>query len=162
MEKKTLVICYSYDGNTELIGQEIAKILDADIQSIQPENEKKRKGFSKFLWGGSAVLMKKEPKLLPLDADLAFYNTLIIGTPVWAGTYAPPIRTLFNGGNIKGKKIAVYCCHEGGMRRTLEDMVDALNEDNTIISKQGFLSPKKNKETTLAEARTWAESLKNE
>ena len=44
---KTLVLYYSFEGNTEYVATGLAKRLDADIQKIEPIKELKSKGFSK-------------------------------------------------------------------------------------------------------------------
>ena len=43
------------------------------------------------------------------------YDTIIIGTPVWASSFAPPIRTfLHENESVKEKKLAVFTCFSGG------------------------------------------------
>lgn len=42
-------------------------------------------------------------------------GTIILGIPVWAGIFAPPIRTFIKENpNIHGKKLAVFTCFSGG------------------------------------------------
>ena len=42
-------------------------------------------------------------------------GTIILGIPVWAGNFAPPIRTFIKENpNIHGKKLAVFTCFSGG------------------------------------------------
>ena len=43
------------------------------------------------------------------------YDRIIFGTPVWASTFVPPIRTFINDNpDVKDKKIAVFICFSGG------------------------------------------------
>jgi len=43
------------------------------------------------------------------------YDRIIFGTPVWASTFAPPLRTFIHENpDVKGKKIAVFTCFSGG------------------------------------------------
>lgn len=62
------------------------------------------KGFMKFLWGGKQVFSKKQPELLLFDKNPEDYDLFIIGTPVWAWTYAPALRTFFANTNLSNKK----------------------------------------------------------
>lgn len=43
------------------------------------------------------------------------YDSIILGTPVWASNFAPPIRTFIKENPaIRGKKLAVFTCFSGG------------------------------------------------
>ena len=42
---KKLIIFYSFEGNTKLIAENIAKAIDADILELKPEKEVKTKSF---------------------------------------------------------------------------------------------------------------------
>jgi len=131
---KTLVLFYSYEGSTRKIAELIASALNADIEEIKPVKEMKSKGFAKYMWGGSQVVMGKQPKLNPLNVDLDDYDTIFIGTPVWAFSYSPPIRTLLKNGYLKDKKIALFHCHEGGPAKTEENARAAIEKENTYLS----------------------------
>jgi flavodoxin len=118
-EKKVLVIYYSYEGNTKFIAEAIAKELDADIQDLISMKDMKSKGFGKYIWGGHQVVTKKKPELHPLEKKPEDYNTIFIGTPVWAYTFAPALRTFFTEHPLKGKKVALFMCHGGGPKEAM-------------------------------------------
>lgn len=43
------------------------------------------------------------------------YDRIVFGTPVWASTFVPPIRSFINENpDVKDKKIAVFTCFRGG------------------------------------------------
>ena len=59
--------------------------------------------------------MGEIPALQPYEFDIEKYDRIIFGTPVWASTFAPPLRTFINENpNVKDKKIAVFTCFSGG------------------------------------------------
>lgn len=59
--------------------------------------------------------MGEKPKLKPYEFKAEQYDRIIIGTPVWASSFAPPIRTfLHENKSILEKKIAVFICFSGG------------------------------------------------
>ena len=60
--------------------------------------------------------MGNTPKLQPYDFDADKYDTIIFGTPVWASTFTPPIRTFIeeNKASLAEKKVAVFICFSGG------------------------------------------------
>ncbi|WFD11665.1 flavodoxin family protein [Tepidibacter hydrothermalis] len=156
---KKLVIYYSFEGNTKLLSQIIAQNLDADILEINPKDEVKRKGFMKYLWGGKSVFMKEKPELEPISIDIDEYDLLIIGTPVWAGTFTPALRTFFDKYDIKNKKIFLFCTHNGGPGKTLENMKSELDMNN-VIGVKDFVNVSKNIEVNKNIAEKWVEEIK--
>ena len=102
---KTLVVYYSHDGSTKLMAEVIAKELHADIEEIHPEKPINASGISIVHWGLHSWLCPPQSKIKPLSKNLADYDRIIIGTPVWAYTFAPPIKTLVKEYKISGKQI---------------------------------------------------------
>ena len=77
---------------------------------------------------------------------------------MWAFDYTPPIRTFLSQVSIKGKKLALFCCHEGSKGRTLENMEKDL-PGNTVIGKSDYANVFKDREATANKAREWASGL---
>jgi flavodoxin len=156
---KSLVIYYSLDGNTKLLSETIASKIGAETIAIKPKNDIKSKGFMKYFWGGRQVIMKEEPELESLDKDLNSYDLIIIGTPVWAGTYVPAIRSFLSTKPLAGKRVACFCSHGGGPGKTLANLESSLS-DSQIAGTEAFFGPLlRDKETALDKAKAWAESL---
>jgi flavodoxin len=137
---KTAIIYYSYEGNCALVAKTAGDFLGADVFEIKTEDDKKRAGFSKYLWGGGQALMKKKPAVLPVGADVNAYDLIILGTPVWAGAPAPAVVSFLDGAGITGKKLALFCCHGGGKRRALEKLRGLL-PGNTFAGEIDFKNP---------------------
>ncbi len=103
--------------------------------------------------------MKSKPELSPFDKDIDKYDLIFIGTPVWAWTYAPPINTLFAEHSIQNKKIALFCCHEGGKGKILDKMKSAL-KDNQFVGENDFFNPlKKETDISIKKAKEWAKGI---
>lgn len=153
---KKLVVYYSFEGNTRFIANVIASSIRADLLELKPVKELSSKGFTKYFWGGRQVIFRKKPDLLPLELDPEKYDLIFIGTPVWVFTYSPVLRTFFSQVLLKNKKIAFFCCHEGGMKSTLNNMERAL-PGNTIVGKIDFYKPLAgDKEADEKKAKEWA------
>lgn len=152
---KTLIVYYSFEGNTRLIAEAIAQEIKADILELKVQNDIKTRGFMKYFWGGRQVFQKKTPDLLPFDKDPNDYALIFIGTPVWVFTYAPALRTFFNKIKLKGKKIALFCCHESDPAKTIDNMKKEL-EGNDIISENDFVNVLKNPRENSLNAKLWA------
>ncbi len=156
---KTLIVYYSFEGNTKLIAESISQEISADKLALKPENEPKSKGFMKYLWGGKEALMRTKPKLIPFNIDFKDYDVIFIGTPVWAWTYSPPLNTFFSNHLLKDKKIALFCCHGGGKGKIFDKMKKAL-EGNDILGEIDFIEPiKKDTEKSVESARKWAKEI---
>lgn len=156
-----LVMYYSFEGFTKEIGDAIANELDADVQEIKPEKELKSRGFSKFIWGGSQVVMGKTPELLPFDKDIDDYDTIFIGSPIWAGTYAPPVKTLLQKDGIVNKKIIYFFTHQGGPGSAVEKARKVIEKRNVFLDSKDFLNRKDNWKEMKETAIKWAEEIKN-
>lgn len=155
---KALVLYYSFEGNTKKVADYLSKEIGADIEEIKPVNEIKSKGFSKFIWGGSQVVMGKKPEILPIKSDISSYDIIFLGSPIWAGTYAPPVKT-FVEDHIKGKKIAYFYTHDGGHRKSVERAKEAINQNNSFLGAIDFQGISKGKEEYKGLIGNWARDI---
>lgn len=156
---KALVIYYSLEGNTKLVAEKIAETTSADIISLTVSKKYPTDGFRKFMWGGKSVVFGEKPALLNSNIDLSLYDTIIIGTPIWAGTYAPPIKTFLSQYKITNKNVALFVCHSGGgAEKCFKKIHDAI-PDNNFIGEIDFIDPAKNPESNCGQAVKWAEGL---
>ncbi|MEG0307233.1 MAG: flavodoxin [Clostridium sp.] len=160
----TLVVFYSLDGNSKLIGEEIKNILNCDILELKPIKDLNPNSFklSKYLWGGKQIIMNKAPELNPYTIDLKKYDNLFIGSPIWAGTYAPALKTFFIENEIKDKNIGLYCCHGGGSSKGIfANFEKELNPNNEILGKIEFQDPLTlSKDDSKLKLHQWVNSLK--
>ena len=104
---KYLVVYYSRTGNNKTIGNAIAKALSADIDQII--DKKKRKGFINWLRAGRDSMGEKLTEI-EFEKNPQDYDTIIIGSPIWAGRMIPPLRTYMNSIDLKGKRVAFFIC----------------------------------------------------
>jgi flavodoxin len=145
MAKKAIVLYYSLDGNTRFLAQSLAHGIRADIQRLQPVRDISPASLLKIPAGAWQAIRKKTPRLEPLEFPPDLYRILFIGTPVWAGTCAPAVRTLLQEKRFQDKKIAFFCSHGGGKGRVFEEMKQLL-PGNEILGQIDFVNPLRNKE----------------
>lgn len=129
---KTAIVYYSLTGNTEWVTEKIAESLRADRVRLIPQKVYPDKGLKKFLWGGKSAIMGETPALEAYAFDLSAYDLIILGTPVWASTFAPPIRTFLqdNKEQLLGKRLAVVTCYSGGgADKAIAKMLKFLDRD---------------------------------
>ena len=155
---KTAVIYYSYDGNCTFAAEQIAASLKADLVPVQTVDQKKRRGFIKMLWGVSQIMSGKLPPLKPVNFDVAAFDLIILGTPVWASSPAPAMKAFLSQTKLGGKKIALFMCHAGGMRDAMNKFKSML-KDNTIVSEIDFSGLLKNQEKAKQQIEEWVKTL---
>lgn len=156
---KKLVVYYSLEGNTRFVAEAVAKELGADLLELKPKKDVSPTSPMRYLWGGKQVVMGERPELFPLSKEAGNYDLIVIGTPVWAFTYAPAINAFLQLQPITGKKVAFFCCHEGGMAKTFDNLKKAL-AGNEILGQLDFNYPLKKKEAALAKIGEWVKTLK--
>ncbi len=129
---QTLIVYYSLEGNTEYVVNAIAGKLSADVLKLVPKKAYSDKGFSKFFWGGKSAVMAETPELEPYNVDFSEYDQVVIGSPVWAGTFTPPIRTFVkdNKAALSGKRISAFACQSGaGAEKAFAKLRDFIGID---------------------------------
>ncbi len=112
---KTAIVYYSQSMNTKDTAERIAALLEADLIEIQPKDKYPEKGVRKFFWCGKSAVMGDKPELAPYHIDGEKYDRVIIGTPVWASSFTPPIRTFIDENPFVKEKVAgIFVCYSGG------------------------------------------------
>ena len=112
---KNLIIYYSLEGNTGYVADKIKSRIGADMLLLVPKKAYHDKGLAKFFWGGKSAVMAEKPTLEGYNVNLAEYDRIIFGFPVWASNYTPPLRTFIedNAEALKGKRFAAFACQSG-------------------------------------------------
>lgn len=158
-EMKKLVVYYSLEGNVKFVAEKIAEAAGADLLQLKPRKDLNPDSFMKYFWGGKQVIFKEKPELLPMEKNPADYDVLYIGTPVWAGSFAPALNTFFSQVNLTGKKIALFCCYGSHAGKTFVNLKKKL-EGNSIIGEMGFKEPlKHDKHQEGEKAKKWAREV---
>lgn len=123
---KMLVLYYSQTSNTKAVAEEITKLLGADMEEIVAVNPYDGDFQATIERGRQELEQGIMPEIQPIAADVAKYDVVFIGFPVWFGTYAPPIATFLNNVDLSGKKIVPFCTFgSGGLESSTKDLAEA-------------------------------------
>lgn len=156
---KNLIVYYSLTGNTKYIAEAMKESMHTDMLELKPVKELKAEGSSKYFWGGYQATMKRRPKLNPITLNLSEYDLIIIGSPVWAWTICPPIRSFLSKFNLAGKNIALWMCCAGDGIKSMERFKIALKNSN-IVGDISFQEPLQNhQEEDKRKAIAWVKSI---
>ena len=108
---KTLVVYHTRTGHTKKLAEEIAKKLGADIEEIV--DAKNRKGIIGWILAGRDATKQRMASIAPAQHDPAQYDLVAVGTPIWAWTMTPAIRTYLTRHKASLKKVAFFCTMGG-------------------------------------------------
>ena len=117
MEKKILVAVFSASGVTKKVGREIARIAGADFYEIVPEEIYTAADLDWMNKKSRSSLEMNDPSARPRIAggalDMAAYDTVIVGFPIWWGVAPRIIDTFLESYDFSGKKIIPFCTSGG-------------------------------------------------
>ena len=134
---KVLVLYYSQTGNTKVVAEEIATRLGTDIEAIEaavPYDGTYQETISRCLQEREAGT---RPECQPIEADIADYDILFLGYPIWFGTYAPPVAALLDSISLKGKMVVPFCTFgSGGLDSSVRDL-EAKHPEATLLPGYG-------------------------
>jgi flavodoxin len=103
---KPLVVYYSRSGITKKVALELAQALGCEHEEL--EDTQDRSGLGGWLRSGRQAMKEEPTTLKPINKDLAQYDLLIVGTPVWAGKMSVPTRTFLIQNKDKLKEVAFF------------------------------------------------------
>ena len=122
---KMLVLYYSQTSNTKVLAQEIAKRLNADIEEItlvEPYDTAFQATIDRCKADREKGIL---PEIKPLKSNVADYEWIFIGYPIWFGTYAPPIASLLEKVDMSGKWVVPFCTFgSGGLESSMKDLTE--------------------------------------
>ncbi|ADU22049.1 flavodoxin [Ruminococcus albus] len=124
---KKLVAFFSASGNTARLAKKLAEAAEADLYEIKPaipytsadlnwQNKQSR----------SSIEMSdhsSRPELADKSADIAAYDTVYVGFPVWWYIAPTIINSFLESCDFSGKKIILFATSGGsGFGKTVENL----------------------------------------
>lgn len=117
---KILVVYYSRTGTTKKLGDAIASKLSCDTEEIFDTAD--WSGPLGYIKAGRSAMKNKLSTLKVLDKDIAGYDLVVVGTPVWAWNVLVPVRTFLSQNRDKLNKVAFFLTMGGKQGKTFESM----------------------------------------
>jgi flavodoxin len=110
---RTLVAYYSWTGTTKTAAEAVAKALGADLERIE-EAERRDYGLWNAVIAALGSVRKRRPAIKPPRHDPDAYDLVVLGTPVWAGDMASPMRSYLAHHDGSLRETAFFVTHAGG------------------------------------------------
>lgn len=129
MTNKSIIIYYTESGNTKTIAELIQKQTKSDICEIKTQKPYPQEYRELLQQAQKEINENYKPPIQKINFDITQYTRIYIGTPVWWGTYAPPLTSFLSENNLNGKEIVPFITHGGGGKgRTDSELKKLCNE----------------------------------
>lgn len=147
-----LVIYYTRTNNTKIVAQTIKEETEAELLEIK--DKKDRSGAIGYLIGGMDAFRGKTTQIEYKEVDLKRYDTVYIGTPVWAAKATPAILQFIKENDFNEVNVVTFATMgSSGGQSTIKIMNNLLEMNGAKIKKSFAIATQKNdiKELTLAQ-----------
>ncbi len=108
---RTLVVYYSLSGTTRRLATTLAREFSAETEEIRCER------YSLSPWGAMRAAFDswrgRLPAVAPPAHDLAQYDLVVIGGPIWAFHASTPLRAYLKAAAGRLKAVAFFLTHGG-------------------------------------------------
>ncbi len=156
---KTLVAYFSASGTTARVAKELAQAAGADLYEIKPTVPYTKADLN---WmdkkSRSSIEMNDKssrPVLADKDANIAAYDTILLGFPIWWYVAPTIINCFLESYNFSGKKIILFATSGGsGFGKAVARLKPSVAADTTIV--EGKLL---NGAQTAASLKSWVSSI---
>lgn len=121
--KKILVAYYSHSGTTKEVAEQIFKAVEGDMFEIREADPYPRDYNAVLDKAKQDITNGFKPALKDKVPEISGYDLIIVGSPNWWSTIAPPVATFLTYADYSGKTIVPFITHGGGgLGHTIEDI----------------------------------------
>lgn len=110
---KTLVAYFSRSGNTRVVAGLIQRALGADLFEIQPATPYPKDYLATVEQARQERDCGRERALATKVMNMANYDTVFLGFPIWGETAPPVIRAFLSAHDLLGKTLIPFITHGG-------------------------------------------------
>ena len=108
--------------------------------------------------GGKDATRKNQTEIAQTTKTPQDYDLIVIGTPIWAWSPTPAVRTYIQKNNLAGKKVALFYTSDGDIKQAEQKSRDLL-KDATVVSNLWLVTPFANKEESQKKIAEWCKTL---
>ena len=156
---KTFVAYFSASGVTARLAKNLAAAAGADLYEIKPAVPYTNADLN---WqdrnSRSSVEMKDKsfrPAIADTDANIADYDTIFVGFPIWWYVAPTIINTFLEAYDFSGKTIILFATSGGsGMGNSAMELKPSVSDTAVIKEGKRFAAG-----TSVTELKKWVESL---
>lgn len=105
MAQNSVIVYYSWVGNTETAANEIAALTGYDIQKIEEVKERK---FGTMMSAAMGAVFGLKSSIKSMDFTLQGYDNVFLGVQIWGGKTTPAINSYLAKASLKDKKVWLF------------------------------------------------------
>jgi flavodoxin len=159
---KSIVVYYSWTGNTEIVAKELANQLKADIRSLK--EQKVRKDAAGFMRAALGALTGAKSRLLDTDYSLDNYDIVLLGTPIWAFHTTPALNTFVKNADFHNKTIYLFSTTASGkIEKPYKPLAKRVRKQGGTVAGKFYIQTEYNKELELEDVKSkikdWATKI---
>ena len=102
---KKLFIYYSYTGSGDIVAKKMEE-KGYEIRKVETVKSLPKSFFWGMMVGGFQAGMKKKAPLKEFDQDISNYDEVVLGSPIWNGSFSPALNSLVNILDLSNKKLS--------------------------------------------------------
>ncbi|MCD8185100.1 MAG: hypothetical protein LUD68_01160 [Rikenellaceae bacterium] len=144
-------------GNTEAVGRHIGELTGADLFIIEPVEPYSSDYRTCTEEARAEIDAQRSRPIRAQVENIGQYDLVLVGTPNWWSTMAPPVLEFLRQHDLSGRQIAPFVTHGGGREaRTFSDMEKAAPGAEFL---PGFVVSGSRAASCQAEVRAWLDAL---
>lgn len=130
---KSLVVYFSWSGNTQNVAESIQTQTDSDIFEIVPETPYSDDYDAVVNLAQEEQKENARPAISGSIDNISDYNVIYVGYPNWWGDMPMILYTFFDNYDLSGKTIAPFCTSGGsGLSNTVNEIKEL--EPNATVT----------------------------
>lgn len=138
---KVLVLYYSSAGHTRAIAEQVTTAAQADLEELRAVTEPAGTGIRHYFWALRHLLLSQEPLLVSVNHDASTYDLIILGSPVWLGTFSPVLRSYIRTAPLAHKHVALFCSYRNAPGPAFKHVTRMLSASTVMTETLSFLDP---------------------
>ena len=136
--RKKLVVFFSASGNTAKVAENLAKAAGADLYEIKPAVPYTKQDLDWMNRQSRSSLEMSDksfrPALADTNADIASYDTIFVGFPIWWYIAPTIINTFLEAYDFSGKRIVLFATSgSSGFGKTAENLRPSADKAEIIV-----------------------------
>jgi flavodoxin len=154
------VVFFSYQGTTSRFAAEIADGLNGICVEVTPVGHRRSGADDEvYVWGGDQVVMPGLPDITYRDFPMHSMDLIVVCSPVWAGSVAPPMRSFLTENEFFRRTFALFTCYAGRVGSAASDMRE-LVLGNPVLDEMHLREPRPEESDDAAKrVRAWGRDL---